>query len=98
MAIVFHVPDDEDTRQEGLLEQMRTANFSNSSQRVFTPASILGMIIYFFFSLQCMSTVAVVRKETNSWRIAGLQLLFYTGIGYLAAVFLVQGLRFLGIA
>ena len=98
MAIVFHVPNDEDTRQAGLLEQMRGATFSNSSQRVFTPASILGMIVYFFFSLQCMSTVAVVRKETNSWRLAGLQLLFYTGLGYMAAVISVQGLRLLGVA
>src|SRR4051794_17733659 len=69
MAIVFHIPDDEDTRQQGLLEQMRTASFTNSSQRVFTTSSILELIVYFFFSLQCLSTVAVVRRETNSWAI-----------------------------
>jgi hypothetical protein len=44
-----------------------------------------------------MSTVAVVRKETNSSRFVALQLLFYTGLGYLAAVATVQGLRLAGV-
>lgn len=99
MAIVFHTTDeDEEKQQEGLLETMREATFADSSQRVFTPASIVGLIVFFFFSLQCLSTVAVVRAETDSWRIAGLQLLFYTGVGYLLAVATVQGLRLFGVA
>jgi ferrous iron transport protein B len=98
MAIVFHIPDEEETRQQQLLEPMRTATFSNSSQPVFTTASIIGLIVYFFFSLQCLSTVAVVRRETNSWRIAGLQLLFYTGLGYIISVAVVQGLRLAGVS
>jgi ferrous iron transport protein B len=99
MAIVFHVDgDDEATQQAGLLEQMRTATFPGTSQLIFTPASIVGLIVFFFFSLQCFSTVAVVRKETNSWKLAGLQLLFYTGVGYVLAVASVQVLRALGVA
>src|SRR5678815_4733127 len=77
MAIVFHIDDDEATQQEHLLETMRNATFTGTSQLIFTPSSIIGLIIFFFFSLQCFSTVAVVRKETGSWRIAGAQLAFY---------------------
>ena len=98
MAIVFHVADTEGGAQAGLLESMRTATFSNETQLIFTPASILGLIVFFFFSLQCLSTVAVVRSETNSWKVAGLQLLFYTGIGYVFSSALVQGLRAFGVA
>jgi ferrous iron transport protein B len=99
MAIVFHVEDkDEQTQQEGLLQQMRTATFPGTGQLIFTPSSILGLIVFFFFSLQCFSTVAVVRKEMDSWRLAGLQLLFYTGLGYVLAVICVQSLRAIGIA
>ncbi|HVF90316.1 MAG TPA: ferrous iron transporter B [Blastocatellia bacterium] len=98
LAIVFHVAGDEESQQEGLLEQMRTATFAGGAQRVFTPASIIGLMVFFFFSLQCLSTVAVVRSETNSWKIAGLQLLFYTGLGYLLSTATVQGLRFFGVA
>lgn len=99
MAIVFHVPgDDEEAQAVGLLEQMRTSTFEGSRQPIFTTASIIGLIVFFFFSLQCLSTVAVVRRETNSWTIAGLQVVFYTGLGYLIAVGVVQGLRLAGIS
>jgi ferrous iron transport protein B len=97
LAIVFHVAGDGDAQSDGLLQQMRTAKIEGSDQPVFTTASILGLIIFFFFSLQCMSTVAVARKETNSWRFVALQILFYTGLGYLASVATVQGLRFAGV-
>jgi ferrous iron transport protein B len=98
MAIVFHVNGDDATRQEGLLEQMRTATFPGTSQRIFTPSSIVGLIVFFFFSLQCFSTVAVVRKETGSSRLAAAQLAFYTGLGYVLAVACVQLLRAFGVA
>lgn len=98
MAIVFHIEGDEATQQAGLLSQMRTATFSGSSQLIFTPSTIVGLIVFFFFSLQCFSTVAVVRKETNSWRLAAGQLVFYTGLGYALAVISVQTLRALGVA
>lgn len=97
MAIVFHVADGSDPQQAGLLENMRTATFSGSSHKVFTTSTILGLIVFFFFSLQCLSTVSVVRSETNSWRMAGLQLLFYTGIGYVMSSALVVCLRLFGV-
>jgi ferrous iron transport protein B len=98
MAIVFHIDaGDEEAQASGLLDQMRTATFSGTDRPVFTTSSMIGLIVFFFFSLQCISTVAVVLRETHSWRFAGTQLAFYTGIGYLAAVATVQGLRALGV-
>jgi ferrous iron transport protein B len=98
MAIVFHVDsDDEQTQQQGLIDQMNTATFPGTGQRIFTTASIIGLVVFFFFSLQCFSTVAVVRKEMNSWKLAALQLLFYTGLGYTLAVVTVQTLRAFGV-
>jgi ferrous iron transport protein B len=100
MAIVFHIEDTSDKEQlkQSLLQQMRLAKFPGTDQLIFTPSSIVGLIVFFFFSLQCFSTVAVVRKEMNSWKLAGLQLLFYTGLGYALAVITVQSLRAFGIA
>src|SRR5262249_6141721 len=63
MAIVFHVANDADTRQEGLLESMRTATFAGTTTPVFTSASVVGLIVFFFISLQCLSTVSVVKAE-----------------------------------
>jgi ferrous iron transport protein B len=99
MAIVFHSDnEDEEAQKAGLLDSMREARFENTEQKVFTTSSVIGLIVFFFISLQCLSTVAVVRAETNSWRMAGLQLLCYTGLGYLLSVFVVQGLRFFGVS
>jgi ferrous iron transport protein B len=100
MAIVFHVADENDERAQeaGLLDNMNSATFADTAKPVFTTASIIGLMVFFFFSLQCLSTVAVVRAETGSWKIAGLQLLFYSGLGYLLSVAAVQGLRACGVA
>lgn len=35
---------------------------------VFTSSTVIALMVYFIFALQCMSTVAVMRRETNSWR------------------------------
>jgi ferrous iron transport protein B len=77
---------------------MREATFAGTSERIFTPSSIVGLIVFFFFSLQCFSTVAVIRRETGSWKFAALQLVFYTGLGYALAVLSVQTLRAFGVA
>ncbi|MBL8148746.1 MAG: ferrous iron transporter B [Blastocatellia bacterium] len=99
MAIVFHVTageDDEEAQQVGLLEQMKKATFANSSEKIFTPSTMVGLIVFFFFSLQCVSTVAVVARE-SSWRVATAQVVFYTGVGYLLSTLVVQGLRLAGV-
>jgi len=36
--------------------------------RVFTAPTVIALMAYFVFALQCMSTIAVMRRETNSWR------------------------------
>ncbi|HEX4999072.1 MAG TPA: ferrous iron transporter B [Terriglobia bacterium] len=100
LAIMLHAPDPEEdqNQQATLLEAMRKARFPGTDQPIFTTASMLGLVVFFFFSLQCFSTVAVVMKETNSWKLAAAQLVFYTGLGYGLAVASVQGLRALGVA
>ena len=40
----------------------------NHGQRVFTAPTVIALMAYFMFALQCMSTIAVMRRETNSWR------------------------------
>jgi ferrous iron transport protein B len=52
---------------------------------VFTLASGMSLMIFYAFAMQCMSTLAIVRKETNSWRWPTIQLVVMTVIAYLAA-------------
>jgi ferrous iron transport protein B len=40
----------------------------DDGHKVFTAPTVIALMAYFVFALQCMSTVAVMRRETNSWR------------------------------
>ncbi len=46
----------------------------------------IALVVFFAFAMQCTSTLAVVRRETNSWRLPALQFAYMTGIAYLAAL------------
>ena len=97
LALIFKVTDDEETLQKSMLESMRKAEIGSSGKRLFTTATSIGLIVFFIFALQCLSTVAVSRKETGSWRIPMLQIILFTGIAYLFTFLTVNGLRALGI-
>lgn len=51
----------------------------------FSYATAFSLLIFYVFALQCMSTIAIVKQETGSWGVAGIQFLVFTGIAYLAS-------------
>jgi ferrous iron transport protein B len=50
-----------------------------------TPAGAVALLIFFAFAMQCMSTIAVVRRETNGWKWPALQFTYMTAVAYVAA-------------
>lgn len=98
MAVVFQAAnDDEATQQESLLSQMRQARNSDGAL-IFTASSVIGLALFFMIALQCMTTVAMMQKESNSWKLAILQLIAFNLFAYGLAMSVVQGLRFLGVS
>ena len=95
LALIFKVTADKNTLQTSMLHEMHKATIGNTGQSLFTPATITGLIIFFIFALQCMSTMAVSRKETGSWRIPLIQFFIFTSSAYCFAVIVVNGLRIL---
>lgn len=63
---------------------------------IFSPLTCISLIVFFIFAMQCMSTLAVVQRETNSWRWPIFQLLYMTCFAYLAALIVYQAGKFLG--
>ncbi|HUL53507.1 MAG TPA: ferrous iron transport protein B [Opitutaceae bacterium] len=63
---------------------------------LFTPLVCLTLMIYYVFAMQCMSTVVVVRRETNSWRWPLFQTAYMTGTAWLVCFVVYQGGRALG--
>lgn len=70
-----------------LREKMRRETFSDTGKPVYTLATALSLLVFYALAMQCMSTMAVVRRETGSWKWALLQFLFMSGLAYLGAWF-----------
>ena len=97
LALIFKVTEDTGDIGKSLINSMKQATFENSGKKLFTPSTILGLIVFFMFALQCISTLAVGRKEMGSWKIPLFQLLAFTSIAYLFTFLTVNVLRFLGV-
>jgi ferrous iron transport protein B len=57
---------------------------------VYSLPFCLGLLVYFVFAMQCLSTVAIVRRETGGWKWPLVQFAYMTGTGYLLAVLIYQ--------
>ncbi|MBL0069256.1 MAG: ferrous iron transport protein B [Chitinophagaceae bacterium] len=81
MATLYSVGD----ADEGSLllkEKMKTA-VRPDGKPVFNLASGLSLMIFYVFAMQCMSTLAVVKRETKSWKWPAIQLIYMTALAYL---------------
>ena len=63
---------------------------------LFTPLVCFTLMVYYVFAMQCMSTVAVVKRETNSWRWPLFQIFYMTGTAWLVCFIFYQAGRALG--
>ena len=62
----------------------------SSGNKIFSLPTGLSLMIFYAFAMQCMSTLAVVKKETNSWKWPMAQLFFMTALAYFASLFVYQ--------
>ena len=67
-------------------------------QPVFTPLVAMSLLVFFVFALQCMSTLAIARRETNTWRWPMVMWFYMTVLAYLASLLVYQGGRLLGLS
>jgi ferrous iron transport protein B len=64
LAQIYAASDEETSLRDAL----RSDADPVSGQRIYTPATVASLLVFFVFALQCMSTIAVMKRETNSWR------------------------------
>ncbi len=81
MATLYSVGD-KDKGDLFLKEKMKAAVRPDGTP-VFNLASGLSLLIFYVFAMQCMSTLAVVKRETKSWKWPVIQLIYMTGLAYL---------------
>jgi ferrous iron transport protein B len=88
MSVLYASGDEEEPRK--LQEKMKEARHPDSGKPVFTPAAIASLLVFYIFAMQCMSTLAVTYRETGHWKWPLLQLLYMTGLAFLASMMVYQ--------
>ncbi len=95
LSIIYNTGKDATEEDETLLSAIRGAT-DEQGNKVWTPLTALTLMVFFVLAMQCMSTVAIVRRETNSWSWTIFMVVYMTGLAYFAAFLTYQGGRLLG--
>ena len=78
----------------GTIMQRMAAEVSETTGKpVFNLASGISLLLFYAFAMQCMSTLAIVKRETNSWKWPAVQLVFMSLFAYIVAFMAYQLLK-----
>ncbi|HEX2076911.1 MAG TPA: ferrous iron transport protein B [Longimicrobium sp.] len=101
MGTIYGVGSDADEGSLTLREKLRNERHASTGAAVYTPLVAVGLMVFYVFALMCMSTVAVVVRETGGgWtgmRWAAFQFAYMLALAYLSALLVYQGGRMLGL-
>ena len=90
IATIYSIgSDDENTIKNRLATEIN----ATTGKKAFNFASGISLLLFYAFAMQCMSTLAVVKRETNSWKWPIIQLFFMTGFAYLVSLIAYQLLK-----
>jgi len=84
MATIYAVGDDSETRKP-LLDKMREQKRADGTP-VFTLAAGVSLMVFYVFAMQCMATLAVVKRETKTWKWPLIQVGYMGVLAYLGAL------------
>lgn len=82
LATIYSVGSDE----EETIKNRMGAELDDKGKPLFNLASGISLMLFYAFAMQCMSTLAIVKRETNSWRWPMLQLAFMSVFAYIVAL------------
>lgn len=87
MATLYSVGEDDEGLR--LREKMRNAT-TIDGKPVYTLATGLSLMIFYVFAMQCMSTLAITKRETKSWKWPVIQLVYMTALAYFMSLMVYQ--------
>ncbi|MCH5599977.1 ferrous iron transport protein B [Niabella ginsengisoli] len=91
MATLYSVEDDGEENL-ALQDRMHRATFSDGT-KVFTLATGVSLMLFYVFAMQCMSTLAIVKRETGGWKWPMIQLVYMTFLAYVVSLVAYQILK-----
>lgn len=97
MTILYQVDEsDDETETRSKLRDRLAAEKRPDGSPLFTPLTLISLLIFYIYALQCLPTSAVVARETGSWKWAGAQFFFMSGFAFLASLAVFQIGKLLG--
>jgi ferrous iron transport protein B len=88
MATIYSIGSEED--ETTIRNKMAAERNPLTGELVYTAATSLSLLIFYVFAMQCMSTLAVVKRETNSWKWPIVQFLFMSAMAYFGSLLVFQ--------
>ena len=92
MATLYSVEGGKDADKQTLTQKMQQARNPDGTE-VYSLAAGISLMIFYLLAMQCMSTLAVVKRETRSWKWPLIQLGYMTGLAYLMSFLAYQLLK-----
>lgn len=89
MATIYSVEGGNDADESTLRKKMSAAVHPDGS-KVYSLATGISLMIFYVLAMQCMSTLAVVRRETRSWKWPVIQFVYMTGLAYIMSLLAYQ--------
>jgi ferrous iron transport protein B len=97
LGLIYGIGDGADEENVSLRDAIRSERSPVTGAVVYTPLVGLSLMVFFLFACQCMSTLAIVRRETGGLRWPAFMFLYMTLLAYLASFTVYQGGRLLGL-
>jgi len=100
LGVIYHLGGDVDVSSEAdqnrLREKLRAARWDDTGEPVYNLPVALSIMVFFALCAQCAATLAVIRRETNSWRWPAFTFAYMTALAYVGALLTYQiGIRLL---
>ena len=96
MATVYNLGDADQT-SVSLREKLRHAEDPRTGEKAYSPLMAVSLMVFFVLACQCMSTVAVVRRETNSWGWPIFMVVMMNALAWIASFAVYQGGKLMGL-
>lgn len=97
MGLVYGIGEGADEESTALRDRIRAETHADGSP-VYTPLVGLSIMVFFALAMQCLSTLAVLKKETDGWKWPAFVFVYMTALAWVAAFAVYQGGRLLGFA
>ena len=91
LATIYSVGSKSD--DDSTIKRRMESEVHDDGRKVFNFATGVSLLLFYAFAMQCASTLAITKKETNSWKWPMVQLIFMTGFAYITALIAYQFLK-----